>query len=162
MANKSPILPESNEGKKYNRVVQDPRVALFKMYYTDIKSDTFCNIRGSAIKAGYTESYAENISNNKPKWWVEFIESGEKRRAEMLDLSERNMKRVLSVSPVDKEQEKLQIQVSQFISERVGKDFYSTRKELTDAGGRRLFSNETRENVKIDVSTLFKGVQSPS
>jgi hypothetical protein len=160
MANKNPILPESNVGKKYNRTVQDPRVALFKQYYTDIKSETFCNIRGSAMRAGFSESYSDNISNNKPTWWVEFIESGEKRRAEMLDLSESNMRRVLGAIPEDKDAEKLQIQVSQFVSERVGKEFYSTRTELTDKGGRRLFRGEDRDARKIELGSLFKGVES--
>lgn len=154
-------IPPDNKGKKYKVVMQDPRVTLFKAYYTDPKSDTFCNVRGSGIKAGYTESYSENITNNKPGWWVEFIETGEKRRAEMLEQSEKNLQRVLKLIPGDKDQEKLQVQVSQFVSERVGKEFYSTRQEVTGADGKRLFTNEQRATAELPVSQLFKGVAKP-
>lgn len=159
MANKNPDASKLGTKRGYKKVVQDPRVALFKSFYIDPKSPTFCNILQSALRAGYSETYSMNISVQKPAWWVLLMQDSDVNRAEMLHLSEQNMKRVLKEIPDDKDDRKLQIQTSQFVSERLGKEHYSTRKELTDAGGRRLFSSETRASENIDVASLFKGVE---
>jgi hypothetical protein len=161
MANKSPNTSKLGTKGGYKKTVQDPRVALFKAYYVDPKSPTFCNINQSALKAGYSQTYALNISVQKPAWWVELMQDADINRAEMLHLSEKNIKRVLKYEPTDKDTEKLQLQTSQFISERLGKEHYSTRQEMTGADGRRLFTNDTRESAKMPLSTLFKGVSQP-
>lgn len=49
----------------------DPRQALFLSAYLDIKSETFSNALQSALKAGYEENYAKNITVHMPKWLVE-------------------------------------------------------------------------------------------
>lgn len=157
-------LPPDNTGKTYERrKPEDARVTAFKQAYLDVHNTvTFCNIRQSALKAGFSEHYANNISGrpNPPKWWVEFRDSNEFLRAEMLRMSEQHFYNVLqtSDSTEDIERFKLKQRTAEFVSERVGKEIYSTRQELTGADGRRLFTNDTRERAKMPLATLFKGV----
>lgn len=56
-----------------NQFQPDPRQALFLSYYLDPKSKTFSNAYQSAIKAGYAQEYAENITSMMPKWLSENI-----------------------------------------------------------------------------------------
>lgn len=160
MANhKPPQVPPNNKGKTYRRNVYDPRVDIFKQFYLRPDSYTFFNILQSALRAGYSQQYSENISVQKPKWWVELTTSSDFTRAKMLHEAQNRLYEVVS-EPLDSDASKKRIQtdVAKYVTERLGKDHYSTRTELTDKGGRRLFSNDTRESVKMDVSTLFKGV----
>lgn len=150
--------PPTNTGKTYNTTKEDPRVTVFKMFFLDPRSATFWNVRGSAMRAGYKEEYASNLTNRKPKWWVELIDSAEFTRADMLHQAEKNLKDTLKNDPNNDTQEKLRHDASKFVAERVGKEFYSTRQEVTGADGRRLFTNDNRDTAKMPLATLFKGV----
>jgi hypothetical protein len=144
---------------KYKRTVTDPRVHLFKQYYIDPNSPSFANARASAIRAGYTEQYADNITAQQPAWLGDLLQDTQVIRAEMLALSERNLKSVVSEpKPKDKENKKIWIQTSQYISGTLGKQHYSTRQEVTGADGRRLFDNTAREAASVPIEQLFKGV----
>lgn len=46
----------------------DPRQALFLEYYLKPGTETFSNIYKSAIKAGYSESYADNMRAKTLEW----------------------------------------------------------------------------------------------
>lgn len=148
-----------NTGKTYKTTKEDPRVTVFKMFFLDPRSATFWNVRGSAMRAGYREEYASNLTNRKPKWWVELLASAEFTRAEMLHDAEKNLRNTLKNDAKTETQEKLRHDASKFVAERVGKEFYSTRQELTGADGRRLFANESRTSQKIPLTSLFKGVE---
>ncbi len=149
-----------NRGKTHKRTVFDPRVDIFKQFYLSPTSTTFMNIYRSGMRAGYSEQYSLNISTQRPKWWVDLVESGDYTRAQMLKEAQNKLYTVVS-EPIsqDKDNKKLQMQVSQFVTERLGKEHYSTRSELTGADGRRLFANETRATQKIPLTSLFKGVE---
>jgi len=58
----------------------------------------------------------------------------------------------------DKDDRKLKHDATKFISERLGKEHYSTRQEVTGADGRRLFDNTAREAASVPIEQLFKGV----
>lgn len=162
MANKNPTPPPNNEGKTYKTLKTfNPKAEMFKQFFLSPTSTTFMNVRGSAIRAGYSEMYADNITVQSPKWWNELKEGAEYMRASMLQSAEKNIKRTLVDTPENETALKLQHDASKFVSERLGKDFYSTRQELTDKGGRRLIPNETRSGAQLSLSTLFKGVQAP-
>lgn len=161
MANPNPPAPPDNTGKTYAKRKRDSdRVYMFKQFYFDPTSYTFWNVRGSAIRAGYSELYANNITVQEPKWWLELQESAEYRRAEMLARSEKNMHRRIVQEPKTPLQEKLQHDTDKFVSERLGKALYSTRQEITGADGRRLFEDKTREEKQVPLAKLFKGVKS--
>lgn len=138
----------------------DARVALFRVFYIDPKSETFGNCRASAIKAGYTETYADNITVQMPKWLENLLEDDALLRADMLKRAQKNIKSVVDEDkPKEIEQKKLWYKASEYLSGTLGKDFYSTRTELTGAEGRRLIPNETRASQKMPLTSLFKGVE---
>lgn len=139
----------------------DARVALFRAFYTDPKSEGFANCRRSAIMAGYSEEYADTITYQMPKWLEELLEDDAMMRADMLRRAQKNIKEVLHSTPENNEDKKIWYKASEYVSGTLGKDFYSTRQEVTGADGRRLFSNETRDGAKMPLATLFKGVQAP-
>ena len=158
MANPNPPAPPDNTNKTYKTRKESGRVQVFKMFYLDPTSTTFWNVRGSALRAGYSELYANNITVQEPKWWNELQASAEFDRAEMLSLAQKNMHKRLKTAPSSPLQEKLQADTDKFISERLGKEHYSTRQEVTGADGRRLFTNEKRVDATIPLTNLFKGV----
>lgn len=73
-------------------VLPDPRQAKFLALYLDTKSPTFCNARGSAISAGFSEEYADNILSLMPKWLSESLGS-----TGMVAKAEAHLQEVLSM-----------------------------------------------------------------
>lgn len=53
--------------------VLDPRQELFIDSYFNVNSKTFGNCYKSAIKAGYSDLTARNLTHNKPTWLSEKI-----------------------------------------------------------------------------------------
>lgn len=154
------MIPPDNKGRKYKIRTPDPREILFKQFYIDPRSYTYMNILQSAIRAGYSKYYASNISHNRPRWWRELMKDAEVRRAKMLDKAEQHFDEVLDTptSTEDRERLKLKQKTAEFISERVGKDVYSTRQELTGKDGKRLFKRESQEELTAELENLFIGV----
>lgn len=159
-------IPPNNTGKTYKKgKVNDPRVLAFKAAYLDIHNPvTFCNIRQSALLAGFSETYALNLSRpsgREAKWWTEFKQEGDFLRAELLRKSEEHFYNVMQTpdNTPDKERYKLKQRTAEFVSERVGKEIYSTRQEVTGADGRHLFGLKERESKQVPLKSLFKGVK---
>ena len=151
-------IPDNN-GKTYKTHKTNPKAQLFANYYMSPDSPTFWNIYQSAIKAGYSHLYSLNISTQRPKWWVELTETAQFERTRMLARAQKNLLETLETDPENDTQLKLKTDVSKFVSERLGKDHYSTRQELTDKGGKRLFNNESKDATESSLSHMFKGVQ---
>lgn len=61
--------------------VVDPRQVAFLAAWADPASDTFSNALQSALKVGYSQEYAENITSLMPNWLSEAI--GRDQRAEL-------------------------------------------------------------------------------
>ena len=158
MANKSPDTTKYGTKGGYKKTLQDNRVALFKAYYIDPKSDSFQNAMRSALKAGYSDTYARNITVLKPSWFTDMLQHSDVARARMLGQAEKALENAINYDDSDKEYAKMKLQASTFVSERLGKEHYSTRQELTGADGRRLFANEARASQKMPLTALFKGV----
>ena len=116
-----------------------PQQQLFLSLYTDPKSDTFSNALQSALKAGYEESYANNITGLMPEWLSENI--GDMRR---LRKAEKNLDEVQNIPIYDEKglpDPQLidkRTKVDMFIAERLNKVKYSTRQELTGKDGKDL------------------------
>ncbi len=144
----------------YKRIAPyDPRVDMFKQFYLRPDSYTFMNVRQSALRAGYTQHYSDSLSSNSgPKWYIEMIESGDYRRAQMLHKAEERLYERVAETVEDKDGLKLQTDVAKFVSERLGKEHYSTRQEVTGKDGKRLFSVEQRATASVPLTNLFKGV----
>lgn len=56
-----------------NQWIADPRQQRFLAFYKDPKSPTFSNAKQSAIRAGFTEDYADNILALQPTWLSDAI-----------------------------------------------------------------------------------------
>lgn len=112
-----------------------PQQELFLSLYTDIKSDTFSNATQSAIKAGYEESFAKNITGIMPKWLFEFI--GDNK---LLGKAERNLEKALDIDITDEKIGGRALEATKFVAERLGKQKYSTRIENTGPDGKNLLT----------------------
>ena len=162
MANPNPKPIPSNVGKTYKtHKAINPKAEIFTQFFLVPTSPTFMNARGSAIRAGYSEHYADSITVQRPKWYIEITESADFRRAQMLDIAERNLLTSVAMESDDRDDRKIKHDATKFVTERLGRDKYSTRQEITGADGRRLFTNETRDGAKMPLATLFKGVSQP-
>jgi hypothetical protein len=76
----------------------------------------------------------------------------------MLKAAENNLHQTIVTPPEDKDDKKLQHDATKFVSERLGKEHYSTRQEVTGKDGKRLFSVEQRASANVPLNNLFKGV----
>ena len=127
-------------------------------YYNDPSSSTFDNALQSALKAGYSQQYAENITasatrsswkDSKTSFYEEILEKAESNLKKIVDMPESEYKESAQVMKIWKD-------TNTFVSERIGKDTWSSRQELTDKGGRRLFNESSKETASIPLSKLFK------
>lgn len=103
-----------------NQYEVDPRQALFLKYYLDPKSETFSNALQSALKAGYSQEYSETILSQDLDWLSENLRSDV-----MLKKAEKNLEKLM-----DSEDERVQADISKFVSSRLGKKKWSERQEI--------------------------------
>lgn len=95
--------------KKKGSKIQDPRQATFIEYYLNPKSETFSNIYQSAIKSGYSETYADNMRAKTLKWVSGNV--GEVTKDELVKKAKKVLKRSL-----DSEDERLAQDTAKFIA----------------------------------------------
>ena len=115
-----------------------PQQELFLASYTNPKSDTFSNALQSALKAGYSQEYSENITHSMPEWLSENIGS-----MTLLSKAERALNKTLEedyeIDEITKEGvtlrkrdpalAKIKQDSAKFIASTVGKKKYSTKGE---------------------------------
>jgi hypothetical protein len=119
--------------KQANQYVLDPRQSLFYNYYFNPKEETFSNALQSALKAGYAQEYAENITALMPTWLSEAI--GERS---MLHKAEKNLNEMLDLDGEDPNKLRVKADITKFVAERIGKKKYGKE----DGGG-----NKTEINI---------------
>jgi hypothetical protein len=135
-----------------------PQQENFLSYYTNPKSDTFSNAVQSALKAGYSESFANNITSIMPDWLSESIGDMKRLRRAEKNLEEvQNLDIYNSEGLPDPQLIEKRTKVDFFIAERLGKKKYSTRTELSGVDGKDLptpilgtyvsTNNNTQENI---------------
>lgn len=123
-----------------------PQQELFLAYYTDPKSDTFSNATQSAIKAGYTKSYGDNITTLLPDWLLESI--GDMKR---LRKAEKRLDQILDLEPVNDEGQvdnsliANQMKAINLVTKGIGKSKYSERTEVTGKDGGAIEINNVTE-----------------
>jgi len=134
-----------------------PQQELFLERYTNPKSPTFGNASQSAKDSGYSDTYAENITDAMPDWLLENI--GDMKR---LRRAEKNLDEVQNIQ-IYKEEGKLdanlidkRTKVDMFIAERLNKDKYSTRQEQTGKGGKDLIPDTFTKEEKDELLALLK------
>lgn len=116
-----------------------PQQELFLSEYTNPKSDTFANALQSALKAGYSQEYSESITYQLPDWLSENL--GDMKR---LRKAEKNLDEVQNLNILDENGKPdaqiidKRIKVDFFLAERLNKQKYSTRTEMTGKDGKDL------------------------
>lgn len=129
----------------------------FLAYYTNPKSDTFSNALQSGLKAGYSQEYSESITHQLPDWLSENL--GDLKR---LRKAEKNLEEVQNIEiynqdgVIDPQLVQQRTKVDFFIAERIGKQKYSTRSELTGAEGKDLIPDTFNEEEKAELLKLIK------
>lgn len=135
-----------------NQYQLDPRQKLCWEFYANPKSETFNNGLASAIKAGYSESHANTITTEP--WFrdrvrrINLLHKAENVLEEMLDMPVETSKMERLGFGEDAEYEevvrtepalvKIKQDTAKFVAERVGKEVYSNRQELTGSDGEDL------------------------
>lgn len=76
-------------------VVLNPQQALFMRLYYDRESPTWGNAKQSAIAAGFSEIYADQITYRKPDWWLGFA-----RQQNLAGLIEEHFTEVMTLPTV--------------------------------------------------------------
>lgn len=117
-----------------------PQQERFLKYYVDPKSDTWANAKLSALKAGYEESYAINLTSLMPKWLSEALED-----STIVQKALNN----LSVFIDDSDNKAIQWDATKFALSRLAKGRFSERVENTGKDGKDLptpIINVSRDN----------------
>ena len=143
-----------NTGKKYKKRAQTPQQLAFIAYYNDPTSESYGNARQSALRAGYTQDYADNITVESPNWMTDSV-----RHASLVKKAEQNMRDIVDM-PINKAETNPSIMKvwqdsNKFLLERLGKESYSSRQELTGKGGKQLFSDERRAEIESTLDSML-------
>ena len=99
-----------------------PQQELFLSYYTNPKSETFSNTYQSALKAGYSEEYSQNITGQLPDWLSESISDMKRLRKAEKNLDEvQNIEIYNEEGKPDPQLIDKRTKVDMFIAERLNK-----------------------------------------
>lgn len=115
----------------------NPQQRAFKKAYCSPRSPTFGNAYKSALRVGFSEAYAECITASTNTWFqeiirdMELLEKAEAALHEALDYDVRNGEE----AGVDPAVAGIKSKVGMFVAERLGKDRYSLRNEVTGEDG---------------------------
>jgi len=135
-------MAKSNPNKA-NQFVLDPRQKMCWDYYINPDSPTFANALQSAVRAGYEKKYANQIT--VAEWFLEKL-----RRSQMFNKAEKNLERCLDMPIEDDKLGDRVLKASMFVTERLGKAYYSQRQELTGQDGSNLVPVDEEIKSKID------------
>lgn len=120
-----------------NQYKVDPRQALFFEYFFDPESPTFSNGLQSGLKAGFDEGYARVLVSHMPAWLSEKV-----NELDIISKAEKNLPKFL-----ESKDERIGLDTTKFVLERLKKDKYSTRQELTGKDGKDLVSPEQAKKI---------------
>lgn len=112
-----------------------PQQEAFLKEYTNPRSPLFGNALQSALKAGYSQEYAESITAQMPNWLSENL-----GKAKLVIKAERNLDMALDglLDDPEKGGKPLQYKASEFTLKALKKEEYSERTELTGKDGKDL------------------------
>jgi len=131
-----------------------PQQEAFLAAYTNPKSPTFSNALQSALKAGYSEDYANNITGQLPDWLSENLGRGLR-----VQKAERNLDIALEGGLDDPEKGKKEIQwkATEMTLKTQGKELgYTDRTEVTGKDGKDLIPESLTPEEKQALLNLIK------
>jgi len=120
--------------------------------FLDPKSDAFGNYRQSAMRAGYSQDYADNISLQMPNWLKENL--GKSRK---LVKAENNLDLALDglLDDPEKGAKQYQYKATEFTLKTLGKEDYTERQEVTGKDGKDLIPEELTKEEREKLSKLL-------
>lgn len=124
-----------------------PKQLEFIQYFNDPESPTYSNITKSGVRAGFSQSYSENLSHLVPTWF----KKGMEKREKMLKKAEDNLETLL-----DSEDEKVKADITKFIAKTIGKDIYSERQEVTGKDGKDLIPTPIMDLTNVQQDNINK------
>lgn len=110
---------KSNPNGVNQYTAPDPRQTFFLSYYLDPKSSTFSNGLQSALKAGYTQEYAENLLAKMPDWLSDNI-----GKLNLLSKAERNLNSMLDLDEESEGRLRVKADITKFVASSLGKGSY--------------------------------------
>lgn len=105
-----------------------PRQSAFLKNYLDPTSETWGNATQSAVKAGYTQEYAENLTTEFPKWLQENLGDTTLVEKALVNLN----------TALTEDDKNIKWDATKFTLSRLAKARFSERKEMTGANGEAL------------------------
>jgi len=144
--------------KPKKKRIRDPRWDVFWQYYLTPGSQTFGNALRSALQAQFSETFAKTITTQFRE------EDSEKlRRFRLYNKAVENIERMLdlpetTIKTTDKGDQievdsptKIQVKadMSKFVAERLGKEHWSARREITGPDGEDLLPAEQTKLNKL-------------
>ena len=139
--------------------------------YANPESPTFGNQRQSAIAAGYGEAFADKVADQE--WFQGRIRrmnmriKAEKVLDEMLEMPVKRAVRrgkgddVEEVVETDPGLVKIKQDTAKFAAERLGKDDWSTRQEITGAEGGPVVDAEKKTKSDSILTKILNGYRAP-
>lgn len=122
-----------------NQYKVDPRQAEFLAAYLDPSSETFSNALQSALRAGYSQEYAESITHKMPDWLAEKVGDAKLVKAAEAALEEAvTYPTIDETGKVDASVAKVKQDTAKFITSRLQKNKWSDRQELSGPDGKEL------------------------
>lgn len=124
-----------------------PQQQSFLKNYTDPKSETWSNYRQSALKAGYSEEYSDNISSLMPDWLSENIGD-----SKLLAKATKNLEMGLDglLDDPEKGGKPIQAKLTEFTLKGLQKGKWADRKELGGIDGKDLIPTEAEKEKVLE------------
>lgn len=114
-----------------------PQQINFLKYYTDPKSETWSNANQSALKAGYSKDYADNIMALMPDWLSENIGD-----TKLLNKANKNLDMALDgLFDTQEGAKTIQHKATEFVLKGLQKKKWADQKNLADADGQKIQFN---------------------
>ena len=123
-----------------NQWVSDPRQEKFLSLYLDPKSPTWSNALQSALRAGYSQEYAESLTAQMPDWLSESLGDNI-----LVQQALHNLKEFLTTG--DEKLQSIKADITKFTLKGLAKHKFSERTEVTGKDGKDL---------KISFDPVFK------
>lgn len=126
-----------------------PQQQIFLKAYLDPKSPTWTNAKQSALKAGYSEEYSDNITGQMPNWLSEALGD-----SKLVEKALRNLN-----SALEGDNENIKWDATKFTLKGLKADKFSEKKniDVTSAGERIQFVLPEQIAVKNEINTETGG-----
>jgi len=144
------------KSKKKSKSIGDLSIQqeTFLKAFLDPKSPTWANYRQSALKAGYSKDYSDNISVEMPDWLRNSL-----GKTRIVQKAENNLEVALEggLDQDEKGSKNIQWKATEFTLKTLRKDEYSERQEITGKDGKDLIPEVDYDSILDEYVRSNKG-----